>query len=84
MIKRQVISGYSCIEMDRFLDLSDVKELTVDDEVIIHNVGAYTMSLAPLFIEYFPAVIVKKGYVYQVVREHWTTEEFIKKNKISL
>lgn len=84
MIKRQVISGYSCIEMDRFLDLSDVKELTVDDEVIIHNVGAYTMSLAPLFIEYFPAVIVKKGDVYQVVREHWSTEEFIKKNNISL
>lgn len=84
MIKRQVISGYTCIEMDRFLDLSDEKELNVGDEIIIHNVGAYTMSLAPLFIDYFPAVIVKDGADKQVVREHWSKEEFIQKNNIAL
>lgn len=84
IIKRQVVSGYTCIEMDRFLDFSEEKELSVDDEVVIHNVGAYTMSLVPLFIEYFPAVIVKKGDDYQVVREHWSTEEFIQKNNMSL
>ncbi len=84
IIKRQVVSGYTCIEMDRFLDFSEEKELSVGDEVVIHNVGAYTMSLAPLFIEYFPAVIVKKSDDYQVVREHWSTEEFIQKNNMSL
>ena len=65
--------------MDRFLDLTEEKELCVGDEVAIHNVGAYTMSLAPLFIEYFPAVIVKNGEEYQVVREHWSTKEFTQK-----
>lgn len=84
IINRQVVSGYTCIEMDRFLDLTEEKELCVGDEVIIHNVGAYTMSLAPLFIEYFPAVIVKKGNDYQVVREHWSTKEFTQKNNIAL
>lgn len=83
-IERQVISGYTCIEMDRFLDLSEEKELNVGDEVAIHNVGAYTMSLAPLFIEYFPAVIVKDGKDYHVAREHWSTKEYIQKNIISL
>jgi diaminopimelate decarboxylase len=84
IINRQVVSGYTCIEMDRFLDLTEQKELCVGDKVVIHNVGAYTMSLAPLFIEYFPAVIVKKGDDYQVVREHWATKEFTQKNNIAL
>ena len=82
IINRQVVSGYTCIEMDRFLDIADQKELCVGDEVAIHNVGAYTMSLSPLFIEYFPAVVVKDGDDCQVVREHWSTEEFTQNNHL--
>jgi diaminopimelate decarboxylase len=70
--------------MDRFLDIVNQKELCVGDKVTIHNVGAYTMSLAPLFIEYFPAVVVKDGDAHQVVREHWSTEDFTQKNSINL
>lgn len=84
IINRQVVTGYTCIEMDRFLDLTEQKELCVGDEVAIHNVGAYTMSLAPLFIEHFPAVIVKDGNDFQVVREHWSTKEFTQNNSIVL
>ena len=84
LISRQVVSGYTCIEMDRFLDLIEQKELCVGDEVVIRNVGAYTMSLAPLFIEYFPAVIVESADGYQVVREHWSTKEFTQKNNLYL
>ncbi len=84
IIYRQVVTGYTCIEMDRFLDLAEQKELCVGDEVAIHNVGAYTMSLAPLFIEYFPAIIVKDGNDFHVVREHWSTKEFTQKNNIAL
>lgn len=82
LINRQIVSGYTCIEMDRFLDLSEQKELCVGDEIVIHNVGAYTMSLAPLFIEYFPAVIVKNNNDFQVVRENWSTKEFIQNNTV--
>ena len=82
IINRQVVSGYTCIEMDRFLDIADQKELCVGDEITIHNVGAYTMSLAPLFIEYFPAVVVKDGDDCQMVREHWSTKEFTQKSNL--
>ena len=82
LLSRQVVSGYTCIEMDRFLDLVNQPELQEGDEVTIKNVGAYTMSLAPLFIEYFPAVIVKDDEKYTVVREAWSTQEFTQKNHL--
>ena len=80
IVQRQVVTGYTCIEMDRFLELSNSNELQTGDEIVIHNVGAYTMSLSPLFIEYFPKVIVKEDDCLSVVREQWTTQEFIQKN----
>lgn len=82
ILPRQVVSGYTCIEMDRFLDLDNQQELQEGDEVTINNVGAYTMSLAPLFIEYFPSVIVKDGDSYSVAREAWSTKEFTQKNHL--
>lgn len=81
-ICRQVVTGYTCIEMDRFLVLENETELSRGDKIIIQNVGAYTMSLAPLFIEYFPCVIVKDNDQYTVVREQWSTKEFIQKNNL--
>ncbi len=81
-IPRQIVTGYSCIEMDRFLDLQDANELSVGDEITIHNTGAYSMVLSPLFIEYFPSVIVKDGDNYIVAREKWGTNEFVQKNHL--
>ena len=79
-LPRQVVSGYSCIEMDRFLDLYNENELSVGDEITIHNTGAYSMVLSPLFIEYFPRVIVMDRDNYIVAREKWSTNEFVQKN----
>lgn len=79
-LPRQVVSGYSCVEMDRFLDLYDENELSVGDEITIHNTGAYSMVLSPLFIEYFPRVIVMDRDNYIVAREKWSTNEFVQKN----
>ncbi len=76
-VPRQVVTGYSCIEMDRFLELLDANELSVGDEIAIHNTGAYSMVLSPLFIEYFPSVIVRDGDNYIVAREKWGTNEFV-------
>lgn len=81
-IPRQVVSGYSCIEMDRFLELKDANELSIGDEITILNTGAYSMVLSPLFIEYFPSVIVKDGDNYMVAREKWGTNEFVQKNNL--
>ena len=82
ILPRQVVTGYSCIEMDRFLDLQDTKELSIGDEIMIHNTGAYSIVLAPLFIEYFPSVIVKDGNKYIIAREKWSTNEFVQKNHL--
>ena len=82
ILPRQVVTGYSCIEMDRFLDLQDTNELSIGDEITIHNTGAYSMVLAPLFIEYFPSVIVYDGNKYIIAREKWSTNEFVQKNHL--
>lgn len=82
IIPRQVVTGYSCIEMDRFLDLQDTNELSIGDEITIHNTGAYSMVLAPLFIEYYPSVIVWDGNKYIIAREKWSTNEFVQKNHL--
>lgn len=81
--EKQIVTGYTCIEMDRFLTLDNQPELAKGDRITIYNVGAYTMSLTPLFIEYFPTVIVthENGNA-EVVREKWTTKEFIQKSKL--
>lgn len=81
-LPRQVVSGYSCIEMDRFLELKDANELSIGDEIEIHNTGAYSMVLSPLFIEYFPSIIVKDRDNYMVAREKWGTNEFVQKNNL--
>lgn len=81
-LARQVVSGYSCIEMDRFLELKDAPELSVGDEITVHNTGAYASVLSPLFIEYFPRVVVKNGENYTVAREPWGTTEFVQKNHL--
>ena len=54
----------------------------VIDEITILNTGAYSMVLSPLFIEYFPSVIVKDGDNYMVAREKWGTNEFVQKNNL--
>ena len=68
--------------MDRFLDLQDTNELSIGDEITIHNTGAYSMVLAPLFIEYYPSVIVWDGNKYIIAREKWSTNEFVQKNHL--
>lgn len=81
-VDRQVISGYSCIEMDRFAEIKNGRELLKDDMIEVMNCGAYTISLAPLFIEYFPQVVVKDNGELTTVREAWGTKEFLQKNII--
>lgn len=81
--KEQIICGYTCLENDRLMELKDHSELEIGDKLIFNKVGAYTMSLSPLFIEYFPKVYVDLGSgKYKVVRERWTIDEYIQKSII--
>ena len=75
-LKKQVVCGYTCMEVDRLMTLENYRELSVGDRIVYENVGGYTISLTPLFIRYFPSVYVKKGNEYSVVRRKWTAEDY--------
>lgn len=74
---RQIISGFTCMEDDRLFCLEDEPLLACGDQIVYEKVGAYTMCLSPLFIEYFPAVYLKRGDETICVRERWTAHEYM-------
>lgn len=83
-IKEQVVVGFTCLEYDDIMILNNCDELKEGDIIRYDKLGAYTISLSPLFISYFPAVyaINPRGDV-QIVRERWSSKEFIQKSIIS-
>ena len=52
-------------------------ELMLGDEIVYENVGGYTMSLNPLFIQYFPPVYVRRGGRLIQVRGKWTPKDYV-------
>ncbi len=77
VIIQQIISGFTCMEVDRLFTYADQPELIPGDRIIYENVGGYTMSLNPLFIQYFPAVYVRNGDNMHMVRKKWTPAEYV-------
>lgn len=77
ILKEQVVSGFSCMEADRMFTIEDGEELLPGDRIIYHNVGGYTMSLNPLFIQYFPPVYVKDGDDMKLVRRKWEPKDYV-------
>ena len=77
VLRKQVISGYTCMEHDRLFEATDEQELFVGDKIIYDKVGAYTMCLTPLFIKYFPDVYVEEGNKLTLVRSASTPQEYI-------
>ncbi len=81
ILPSQMICGATCMEYDRLFEEENAPELKTGDLVIYDLAGGYTVCLTPLFIHYFPAVVVRKedGIVY-TAREPWTNDEFLAKN----
>lgn len=77
VMEQQVISGYTCMECDRMFLYEKQAELVPGDRIVYENVGGYTMSLNPLFIQYFPAVYVRKDGKLIQVRRKWTPEDYV-------
>ena len=79
----QVLVGFTCLENDRFFTLTDEYSLKEGDVIRFNKVGAYTMTLTPLFISLFPAVYVKnENGDIECLRPRWTVEEFIQLSKL--
>lgn len=77
VIDKQVISGFTCMENDRMFILENEREIKPGDSIIYKKVGAYTMCLNPLFIQFFPAVYWKNEKGMECVRKRWTTENYM-------
>ena len=80
VMDRQEITGYTCMECDRLFTMENLPELQTGDQIIYENVGGYTISLNPLFIQYFPAVYVRNGEQMTEVRRKWTAKEYVQGN----
>lgn len=75
-VKRQIISGFTCMEHDRLFTVEDEPQILPGDQIIYRKVGAYTMCLSPLFIKWYPDVYLKDGKQVVKIRNRWTTSEY--------
>ena len=71
----QMVVGCSCLEYDKLFTLQNQPLLNVGDRILYQNVGAYTMTLSPLFIRFFPRVYLKTLNGYEIIREEWTVND---------
>lgn len=79
IISRQIISGCTCLEYDRMFILTDEPELCEGDMIKYNNVGAYTMTLSPQFIRFWPAVYVQNADgEYKLIRRKTEAKDIIK------
>ena len=78
----QCVSGYSCMEVDRIFEYRDGIELMEGDRIVYENVGGYTMSLNPLFIQYFPDVYIRRDGELYKIRNRWTPKEYMQNSML--
>ncbi len=79
----QIVVGFTCLEYDNIMVLEDSEEVMVNDVFRFDKLGAYTLSLSPQFISFFPAVYAKTadGTVH-CVREKWTAKDFLQESHL--
>lgn len=83
IIDKQIIVGFTCLECDNIMTLEDKPEVKIGDVFRFDKIGAYTITLSPLFISYFPAVYVRENNgTMKCVRKKWTANEFIQLSNI--
>lgn len=80
-LPEQIIGGFTCMEDDRLTRLQNAPELAVGDRLRFEAVGAYTMSYQSSFIEFLPAVYVRDGERYTLVRRAWGVEDYLQGNR---
>lgn len=82
--KSQQLVGFTCLENDRFFQTTSPIDLAEGDYIRFNKVGAYTLTLSPLFISYFPAVYTVNSINGEIecLRSKWGTTEFLQLSKI--
>lgn len=82
LISTQIITGATCLEFDKIFTIENSAELQRGDLIKYNNVGAYTMCLTPLFINYYPRVYICENNTYTIIRDKWTANDYITKSKL--
>lgn len=77
---KQILCGFTCMDRDRIVTLTDAPELSRGDRVVFEKVGSYTMALNPLFISYFPPVYLDDE-AHTCVRPAWTVDDYLTKER---
>ena len=80
-LPEQIIAGFTCMEEDRITRLHDAPALAVGDRLVLSTVGAYTMSYQSTFIEFLPAVHVRRKGRYTQVRRRWGVADYLQGNR---
>ncbi len=73
----QIISGFTCMEGDRFFWVKST-QLKEGDRIRFEKVGAYTMGMSPQFIEFYPNVYAETSNGVIIARAKRTAKDFIK------
>ncbi len=73
---KQILCGFTCMESDIFFELNS-QNLNVGDKIVFEKVGAYTMGLSPLFIQFFPPVYAIEDGQVILARSKFTEKNFI-------
>lgn len=75
-VNAQIVAGGTCLEYDKLFQIDNDCLLSVDDKIVFRSVGAYTMTLSPLFIRFFPNVYLFKDGQYSLIRKSWEVKDF--------
>ena len=67
------------MELDRLFTINNDLELKEKDRLLFEKVGAYTISLSPLFIQYYPTIYLYRDGKYKIIREKWEVKEYTRK-----
>lgn len=67
IIKKQEICGCTCMENDRFFELTDSYELMTGNMIRFKDAGAYTMSFNSHFIVEPPVTYLMEGNDYKLI-----------------
>jgi diaminopimelate decarboxylase len=82
-VEQQVVCGCTCIEEDRITRLRDSAELRVGDKIVFKHVGAYTMTLNPLFIRNFARVYLCSNNECKLIRNAWCADRIFELNTLT-
>ncbi len=80
--QRQMVCGYTCMDHDRIMVIEDKPELQVDDHIVYHRVGNYTVTFGGPFIKPYPPVYCKTKKGLELIRKQMSVEEYYRMETI--